>query len=126
MYDFIHPCAARSAVNIRCHTPKPAIRPFLIRFVLTFAVMLAAFSAGAIVQANARLVVKGPDASGVPAVPAAPSRTAITVEQGDTLWDIAQANAPKGTDVRAYLEQIKRLNHLTGATLQVGRQLLLP
>jgi LysM repeat protein len=127
MYDSIHPSAAsNSAAGRRRLAPGAVFRPFVVRFVLTFAVMLIAFSAGAIVKANAGPAGKGAVVSANRAVSAAPERTVITVEQGDTLWAIAQANAPKGTDVRVYLEQIKRLNHLTGATLKAGRQLLLP
>jgi hypothetical protein len=37
-----------------------------------------------------------------------------TVTPGGTLWDIAVTHAPAGTDPRAYLEEIQRLNGLRG------------
>ncbi|WNQ09153.1 LysM peptidoglycan-binding domain-containing protein [Paenibacillus aurantius] len=48
------------------------------------------------------------------------------VIKGDTLWSIAQENAPKGESVRSYMQQIKKLNHLEGTTLRPGQILYLP
>lgn len=50
---------------------------------------------------------------------------AITVGQGDTLWDIAERYGPEGGDVRAYIYEIKQLNDLDGA-LAAGSRLKLP
>ena len=54
-----------------------------------------------------------------------PALTQTTVLPGDTLWSVAQRLAPDH-DTRAVVGQIKRLNHLTGSSLQAGQQLLLP
>ena len=54
-----------------------------------------------------------------------PALTQTTVLPGDTLWSVAQRLAPDH-DTRAVVAQIKRLNHLTGSSLQAGQQLLLP
>ena len=48
-----------------------------------------------------------------------------TVVPGDTLWAVAQRIAP-GQDPRPVVDQIRRLNDLSGGSLQAGQQLLLP
>ena len=48
-----------------------------------------------------------------------------TVEPGDSLWSVARRVAPDN-DPRQVVEQIRRLNDLTGADIRVGQQLLLP
>jgi hypothetical protein len=48
-----------------------------------------------------------------------------TVLPGDTLWGVAKRLAP-GQDPRPVVDQIRRLNGLSGAELQAGQQLLLP
>jgi LysM repeat protein len=48
-----------------------------------------------------------------------------TVQPGETLWAVAKRVAP-GHDPRAVIDQITALNHLSGGSLQVGQQLLLP
>jgi LysM repeat protein len=53
------------------------------------------------------------------------SYTQTTVQPGETLWAVAKRVAPKH-DPRALVDQIRALNHLDSATLQVGQQLLLP
>lgn len=50
----------------------------------------------------------------------------IDVEQGDTLWKIAQTYAPKGTDARTYLNQIKNENNLNDHLIYEGQLLKLP
>ncbi len=54
-----------------------------------------------------------------------PVLTQVTVQQGETLWAVAQRLAPEA-DPRQVIEVIRRVNHLEGSTLQVGQQLLLP
>ena len=47
---------------------------------------------------------------------------AVTVRSGDTLWSIAVRVAP-GTDPRAEIDTLQRLNHLTSAQLTPGQTL---
>ena len=51
-----------------------------------------------------------------------------TVQDGDSLFSIAEANVPAGDDIVAYLEAIATLNGLDpeAADLQVGDVILLP
>lgn len=48
-----------------------------------------------------------------------------TVHPGETLWGVARRIAPDA-DVRRLVAQIRELNHMDSATLQIGQQLLLP
>ena len=58
--------------------------------------------------------------------PAAPQgqRTAV-VQPGETLWDIAERNAPAGSDLRAYVAALESANDL-GPVLQAGARITLP
>ncbi len=51
-------------------------------------------------------------------------RQVVTVRPYETLWSIAQAHY--GGDVRDGIWRIERANHLTGAGVRVGQQLVLP
>lgn len=48
------------------------------------------------------------------------------VEPGETLWDVAVANAPRDVDARAYLERIRELNALPSAEVPAWTVVLLP
>lgn len=48
-----------------------------------------------------------------------------TVQPGESLWSVAQRIAPDN-DPREVVAQIRRLNDLESAELQVGQHLLLP
>ncbi len=48
-----------------------------------------------------------------------------TVHPGESLWAVAQRVAP-GRDPRALVQQIREINDLSSATVQVGQLLLLP
>lgn len=54
-----------------------------------------------------------------------PSYQQTTVQPGETLWAVAKRVAPRH-DPRALVDEIRALNHLQSASLQVGQQLLLP
>ncbi|MFB9408083.1 LysM peptidoglycan-binding domain-containing protein [Dactylosporangium matsuzakiense] len=63
-------------------------------------------------------------APGQAADPPGPAPTVI-VQPGDTLWDIAtQTKGREGRD--ATVEEIRRLNNLTGYDIDAGQRLLLP
>jgi hypothetical protein len=49
----------------------------------------------------------------------------VTVEAGDTLWDLADRYAPEGSDPRAYIDQVMTLNHLAGGLVE-GARIKLP
>jgi LysM repeat protein len=91
----------------------------LFRFMILLVFVLMSFMFGALIDVFAN--------SNEPVTVAlAPEMTLVDVEQGDTLWSIAQTYAPSGTDVRDYINHIKKLNELRTATLQVGQILELP
>jgi nucleoid-associated protein YgaU len=52
------------------------------------------------------------------------AKQVVTVRPYDTLWSIAQRHY--GGDVRDAIWRIEQANHLHGAALQVGEQLVLP
>ncbi|MDT7545206.1 MAG: hypothetical protein QOE99_1316 [Actinomycetota bacterium] len=54
-----------------------------------------------------------------------PTLQQTTVQQGETLWAVAQRIAPKN-DPREVIAQIRRINHLHSSVLRTGQQLLLP
>lgn len=56
---------------------------------------------------------------------ATPGWVMVTVSQGDTLWEYAEAAAP-GSDPRPLVAQIREANGLVGSTLQPGQELLVP
>ena len=80
---------------------------------LLVALLLAAFSLG-------RVRTEAATAGG-----AQPSVRQTTVHNGDTLWSVARRIAPK-SDPREVVIQLRRLNHLDGADLRAGQQLVLP
>lgn len=50
----------------------------------------------------------------------------VTVEPGQTLWDIASAATPSGGDVRSTMAHLEAINHLDSAGLQIGQHLRVP
>lgn len=48
-----------------------------------------------------------------------------TVQAGESLWSVARRIAPEN-DPREVVQQIQRLNGLSGSHIQAGQQLLLP
>lgn len=49
-----------------------------------------------------------------------------TIAPGETLWDVAVANAPQDVDPRDYLASIRRLNDLEGRPVAAWTVVLLP
>lgn len=52
-------------------------------------------------------------------------RLEVTIQPGQTLWDLAERHAPEDGDLRAYVDEIASLNDLDGA-LMAGRRVVLP
>ncbi|MGI6206057.1 MAG: LysM peptidoglycan-binding domain-containing protein [Anaerovoracaceae bacterium] len=50
----------------------------------------------------------------------------ITVEQGDSLWTIAEDQYGSGTDIRKAVYEIRQANDLTDASLYEGQVLKIP
>jgi len=50
----------------------------------------------------------------------------ITVEQGDTLWELAQDNLTENQDIRAVIYEIRELNNLSTANLTPGQIIRIP
>ena len=76
------------------------------------ALLLAAFSLG-----------RAGSQAATPASPTLLQQT--TVHAGDSLWSVARRIAP-GADPRPVVLQLQHLNHVGGAGLRAGQQLLLP
>jgi nucleoid-associated protein YgaU len=83
---------------------------------------LLALAAAALVGFGyAREAAVSPPLSG--GVPVASER--VTVQPGDTLWDIAAARYP-GADAREKVFEIEQLNGLAGPAIQAGERLRVP
>ncbi|MGZ0041575.1 LysM peptidoglycan-binding domain-containing protein [Paenibacillus ottowii] len=50
----------------------------------------------------------------------------LTVQPGDTLWEIAANHKPERMDIRVYIEGIVRINGLEDGGVQAGQVLKLP
>lgn len=102
-------------------TPRPrglhvTTRGYLLVLLALVLLLLGAFAMGRSASSHATEQT---------AAAAVPALTQLTVQEGDTLWAIARRVAPQ-RDPRDVVAQIRRLNHLQTAAVQVGRQLLLP
>ena len=51
--------------------------------------------------------------------------TTVTVEKGDTLWDLAREYNKEG-DIRQYIHKIEKANNITDSTIFEGDILKLP
>ncbi len=69
------------------------------------------------------LLATGPSGS-APASKASAPR-AVTVQQGDTLWELAEMYAPDGIDPRAYVDLLTEVNGLDSG-LRAGMRIRLP
>lgn len=52
--------------------------------------------------------------------------TAVVVERGDTVWDMAARHASPGVDRIGYVRRVVELNGVDASALQPGTVLLLP
>ena len=99
--------------------PRLTRRGRLIRFVvlLAMAAALAVLGVGRLTGEQVRATTQ---------TSAAPLATVqVVVEQGDSLWNIAQRLAP-GRDPRDTIHEIRQLNGLRGNLIQPGQVLLVP
>jgi Tfp pilus assembly protein FimV len=87
------------------------------RLVVVVAALLVAFAVGVFVTAAGSVATQHPGT-------AEPTKI-VQVETGDTLWAISSGLADDG-DVRAMMEEIKQLNALDSADLEVGQRLVVP
>jgi LysM repeat protein len=83
----------------------------LVAFLLLFVVLTVAFSVGRVTST----------ALGAPNAPG----PEVVVQQGDTLWSIAERIAPK-RDPRSTAADLMATNGLGSPSLQVGQHLRLP
>ena len=101
-------------IDLDAHrAPSPRVaraRRVGVLFVLALAVVLA-LGAGAMIA----------DADGP-----TPVGQTVTVQPGQTLWDVAVTHTPDGADPRATLDQIRDLNGLTGTQVPAWTPLVLP
>ncbi|MFF2154169.1 LysM peptidoglycan-binding domain-containing protein [Paenibacillus chitinolyticus] len=101
----------------------------IVRTAVIAIVLLIAFSCGIMVQAFASGENSPADEQRQAAVlnkqeSAEPS---VIVQRGDTLWSIAAAQAPEGSDVRAYIYKLRKVNQLSsGDVLKAGDVIKLP
>lgn len=82
-------------------------------------IVTGAFLLGALITALVMLAV-------IPQASAGDAPETITVQQGQTLWGIAQEHAPEGTDLRDYVLEAQRINDLTTERVSAGQELELP
>ena len=53
--------------------------------------------------------------------------TSIYVEQGDSLWSIAEEHITSDYDsIYSYIDEVKNINHLTGDFIKSGTRLCIP
>lgn len=53
--------------------------------------------------------------------------TNITVQDGDTLWSIAEANRTQEyANINAYIKEVQSINHLNGSDIISGTTLVIP
>ena len=57
---------------------------------------------------------------------AVPDPETYVVQEGDTLWSIAETAYPGDVDVRRAVHDIKEINDLANAGLMLGQVLLIP
>lgn len=96
---------------------RRAIESAILLSIFLFCVAFAGLKAGAI-STNAQNT--NPDGS-------EKQYKCVMVEQGDCLWDIADRYMGAGySDIRAYIEEVKQINNLTGDDLHYGSYLCVP
>lgn len=65
-------------------------------------------------------------ASGEAGVPASADEIVISVDSGDTLWELAASYKKEGMDTREAVHSVMKRNGLSSSALEVGQELVLP
>ena len=52
--------------------------------------------------------------------------TVVTVQPGDTMWEICEENLPDNEDLRSYVYKVKHVNDMKTMELTVGQEIFLP
>ena len=107
---------SRTAPRRPGRTTHLTVRGRLVVLLTLVALLLAAFSVGRAASGAA---------TSPAAVPPPPAAVPMTVQPGDTLWEVARRVAPQA-DPREVVQVLQRANDLQGPALRVGQQLLLP
>lgn len=89
---------------------------FLIKCILIFSMLIATLCV-------TRLIVKASDKAGIPAQ--SKYYTSITVQDHDTLWDLAQQYNPGDISRTVFINEIKQMNNMTSDTIYSGQSLLI-
>lgn len=50
----------------------------------------------------------------------------VSVESGDTLWEIASEYGPENADVRKIVREICSINEITADSLEAGQKIIVP
>lgn len=50
----------------------------------------------------------------------------VTVEQGDTLWHLAEKYNSEKKDITSFISQVKKINELNESNIKVGDVILIP
>ena len=104
---------------------EPTAATYLRRRLVALALMVTCVVAVAVgVQAALRPLVASPGGGASAAPGVTRSDRAHVVASGDTLWSVAAAIVPNGTDLRATVDDLAELNG--GPELVVGQRLVLP
>jgi hypothetical protein len=105
----------RDAAGTRPAAPSPVRLTRRGRIVLLAALVLVAVAVVSTVAVASSASPAGQDR---------PHATMV-VGTGDTLWSVATEVDPRG-DPRATIAELRRLNSLTGSTIEAGQELILP
>ena len=114
--------ATRGSMAVASGPLRMAQRGGAVRMTRRGRVLLSALLVGLLVTAFSLGRVGSQAATTARATPVLQQ---TTVHAGETLWAVARRIAPDN-DPRDVVQQLRSLNHLERASLQIGQQLLLP
>lgn len=101
---------------------RPAASPLPALALRAVAVLVLAALLGAAAWLGVALAGGGAAQAAAPEAPA----QLVAVAPGQTLWEIASAHAPAGTDVRDTVEAIAVANGLSAGQVRAGQVLEIP